>query len=113
MNLTQLQPTNHAASRASSLAEQRLKLRLHPEQTHFVSFVNEIAKARMVTENVLQGQVLGNLDDLRVENMTRIIGRRNLHQCPLTVGTARMRDVAIPAATFAEHSNRVKTKAWM
>lgn len=78
-----------------------------------MSLASEVAKAWVVTENIIQGQVLGNLNDVRVENMTRVIGRRNLDQCSLAVGTTSVRNVAMPAASLAEHSNCMKIKASM
>jgi hypothetical protein len=111
--LTQLQLADNAASRASPFREKGLKLCLHPEQTHIVSIMDEVSKTGMVTEDIRQGQVLRNLNDSRVENMTRVIGPRNLDQRSLAVGTAGVRDVAIPTAALAEDSHRMKIKAAM
>jgi hypothetical protein len=78
-----------------------------------MGLVNEVTKTCMVSKSISQRQVLGHLHDLGVQDMARIIRKRYMNQCSLAIGATGVRDVAIPAATFAEDSNRVKIKAAM
>lgn len=71
--LAQLHPADCLAPWASLPTQQRLKLCLHAKQALLMRLMNKIAETGMIPKDIRQRQILSSLDDLRVENMTRII----------------------------------------
>ena len=71
--LAQLEPADCLAPWASPPTQERLKLCLHAKQALLMRLLKKVSETGMISKGISQRQLFSNLDDLRVQNMTRII----------------------------------------
>ncbi len=88
--------------------KQRQKLSLHGQEPPLMSLRHQVPEARVAFRLDCDICILGNLNDLPVEDVRRVFGTADLNEGALTIGTARMCDVPKPSAVFAEHAYRPK-----
>jgi hypothetical protein len=93
--------------------KQREKLSLHSQESLLVGLRHEVSEARVAFKLGRDVRVLGNLNDLPVEDMRWVIRAANPNEGALAIGTARMCDVPKPSAVLAEDAHGLKIQALM